>query len=200
METRPPLSLFHIFSFPYSLPLPTSRSPKIMRSFPSQGPFQIKTPCVFPLSHSFLLSLFLCPHPVFHATVLLLLRTHIRTCSVSPSPLPRAHEEVLQWPDTSYCLNVTAFDLFDCVQWSQCVRVCVHLKIHTHTHVQCRQPRTPCLTFGLHSFMDPEPNVLMAQKREPSAWYRPQTETITQTWSGHSSYGERHTAILVDVW
>lgn len=43
-----------------------------MRSLPSQGPLQIKLLGVSPLSLSSLLSLFLCPHPVFHATSLLL--------------------------------------------------------------------------------------------------------------------------------
>lgn len=78
-----PLSILSHF---VSLPLSLSLRPKIMRSLPSQGPFHIKTLCLSSLS--FHLARTLSPstsclprdRPAPR-------RTHIRACTVSPTPL-----------------------------------------------------------------------------------------------------------------
>lgn len=87
----------HSVSFCISLSL----RPKIMRSLPSQGPFQIKMLCVSPLSLSIMLCLSLSTsrlprdRPAPHCT-------HIRTCTVSN---PRAHKK--KFLSDPICLTVT---------------------------------------------------------------------------------------------
>lgn len=105
------ISLSHSLSFSFSvfissLPtLPFSQRPEIMRSLPSQGSFQIKTLRLS--SHSIVaspfLSPFLHPHPVFHATGLLLVAPilgHALSLWISPT---HTHQEIPKLLQVSYC-------------------------------------------------------------------------------------------------
>lgn len=133
MKTRTPLSLLHILSLPLvptlhslfvylSLPLSLSPRPKIMRSLPSQGPFHIKTLSSLPVSRT----LTLCPHPVFHATGLLLATPILGHALSLQPPLPHTK----RFPsDPIYLIvnekgKLNSFDLSRCVH---CTLPCVYI-------------------------------------------------------------------------
>lgn len=97
------ISLSHSLRFrlpPLAWSFFSLRRPKIMRSVPSQGPFQIKPLCVSPLIPS--CSLFPCPTSRLPRDRPAPRRSHIRPCAVCNSP-PGPHKEVFMLLNASYC-------------------------------------------------------------------------------------------------